>query len=206
MKERSPKPQSLAKQIVASARGGTPAGRNRAEGPSRPAGAPPDWPETCGTFDIRIDGNGVWRYQGSPIGRIALVKLFATVLRRDADGGYWLVTPAEAGRIEVEDVPFTAVELSATGSGTSQVITLRTNVDDIVTVDAEHPIRVAHDPESGEPRPYVLVRDGLEARLLRPVFYHLVELGVEEGRGDDQIYGVWSCGHFFPLGRLEDGA
>lgn len=206
MKERSPKPQSLAKQIVASAQGRPAAGRNRAKRPSRPAGVPRDWPETCGAFDIRIDGDGVWHYQGSPIGRIALVKLFATVLRRDAEGGYWLVTPAEAGRIEVEDVPFTAVELSATGSGASQTITLRTNVDDIVTVDAEHPIRVEHDPESGEPRPYVLVRDGLEARLLRPVYYHLVELGVEEGSGDDQIYGVWSGGHFFPLGELKGGA
>src|SRR5215510_380036 len=129
----------------------------------------------CGEIDIRIGRDGTWFYHGSPIGRKPLVKLFASVLRREGDD-YWLVTPAERGRINVDDVPFTAVEVNATGSGRSQSLIFRTNLDDDVTADARHPIRVASVPDSGEPRPYILVRDHLEARILRPVFYELVEL------------------------------
>jgi len=131
-----------------------------------------------------------------------LVRLFSTVLRREGDG-YWLVTPAERGRITVEDVPFIAVELTREGEGASQSLTLRTNIDQSVTIDANHPLRVETDAASGEPRPYVMIRDGLEARLARPVFYELVELGCEERVGDATLYGIWSKGTFFPLGRLD---
>lgn len=156
----------------------------------------------CGDLDMRIARDGTWFYRGSAIHRKPLVRLFSTVLRREDDGEYWLVTPAERGRVEVEDAPFTAVELMASGRGRGQVLRFRTNVDDEVTVDADHPIRVAHKPGSGEPRPYVLVRSGLEALILRPVFYHLVELAVSStGNGQDAPaqLGVWSSDRFFPL-------
>jgi hypothetical protein len=156
---------------------------------------------SCGDFDMRIARDGTWFYRGSPIGRKPLVKLFSTVLRRE-DGEFWLVTPVERGRILVDDAPFVAVEVNAVGQDRDQRLTFRTNVDDEVTVDAEHPIRVDHDPESGQPRPYVTVRHGLEARILRPVYYHLVELGAfAEIDGAEQL-GVWSAGQFFPLGRV----
>jgi hypothetical protein len=195
MSKASPSADDLAKQIAVA---GVPSD-GRIAAPAAPA---------CGRFDIRIGRDGTWYYQGSPIGRIALVKLFATVLKRDAQGDHWLITPAEQGRIEVEDAPFVAVELSVVGSGPDQALTLRTNLDEIVTVDADHPLRVEHDPVSGEPAPYVVVRDGLEARLSRPVYYELVELGLERQVGDDHLYGVWSRGGFFSLGRVaeDDGA
>jgi len=162
----------------------------------------------CGDLDMRIDRNGVWHYHGSPIGRKELVRLFSTVLRRDEAGDYWLITPAEVARIEVEDAPFQAVELSLRGSGADQVISFRTNVDHIVTVDADHPIRVDFDPETGDPTPYVVLDGGLEARISRSVYYELVSLGQEkkgqEVKGDgEKSFGVWSTGHFFALGKLE---
>lgn len=157
------------------------------------------FPDLCGDFNMRIDRNGTWYYRGSPIGRAALVKLFATVLRRDEEGAFWLTTPVENGRIEVEDAPFIAVEIIADGAGPSQVIRFRTNVDDIVTLDAAHPLRVEEDSATGEPRPYIHVRKGLEARIARAVFYHLVERGESS---EDGIFGVWSSGQFFALGSL----
>jgi hypothetical protein len=157
-------------------------------------------PPICGDFNMRIDRNGTWFYQGSPIGRPALVKLFSTVLRRDADGLFWLTTPVENGRIEVEDAPFIAVEALVEGESRSRTIKFRTNVDDIVPLDAEHPLRVAFDP-TGEPRPYINVRGGLEARLNRAVYYQLVDMG-EPADDDGTIFGVWSSGQFFALGKL----
>lgn len=160
-------------------------------------------PVLCGDLGLRIDRNGTWYYQNSPIGRKELVRLFASVLQRGEDGGYWLVTPAERGRVEVEDAPFLAVELTVTGRGGDQILTLRTNIDETVTIDSEHPLRVAVNPETGEPSPYVTIRPGLEARVARSVYYELVGLGVEERSGSDHIYGIWSKGAFFPLGRLD---
>jgi len=198
MTERSPSLAHLAKQFAASGRGSKarPAGEN-----SLDSAAPED---QCGDFGMRIARDGTWFYHGSPIGRKRLVKLFATVLSRDDEGVYWLATPVERGRIEVEDAPFVAVRLSVTGRGRDQVLTMETNLDDIVAVDAQHPIRVEHDPETGEPSPYVLVRDRLEARINRAVYYELVDLGVEHAVGNDHLYGVWSSGIFFPLGRLTE--
>ena len=157
---------------------------------------------SCGDFDMRIARDGTWFYRGSPIGRKPLVKLFSTVLRRE-NGEFWLVTPVERGRILVDDAPFVAVEVDAMGEGAERRLTFRTNVDDVVTADAEHPIRVDHDPASGEPSPYITVRDGLEARILRPVYYHLVEMGEFAVRDGEEQLGVWSCGRFFPLGRVD---
>jgi uncharacterized protein len=157
-------------------------------------------PRDLGDLEIRIARDGTWFYRGSPIGRPALVKLFASVLRREPDGGYRLVTPAERGRIEVEDVPFLAVALTVAGDGREQQLIFRTNLDDIVTAGPDHPLRV-ETAASGEPAPYILIRDRLEARIARPVFYDLVELGREERVGDTAQFGVWSGGSFFPLGE-----
>lgn len=163
---------------------------------------PPRLPVDCGDLNMRIGRDGTWYYHNSPIGRLSLVKLFATVLRRDERGQYWLVTPAERGRIEVEDAPFVAVELDVRGEGRSQELVFRTNLDEIVVADREHPLRVENRIEGG-PHPYLSVRNGLEARLARPVFYRLVELGCEERIAGAAVFGTWSKEAFFPLGTIE---
>ena len=161
-------------------------------------------PMLCGDIDMRIDRNGVWYYHGSPIGRQELVKLFASVLKRDESGDFWLITPVEKARIQVEDAPFLAVELFTEGSGADQKLTIRTNIDEIVTIDTEHPLEVEFDPETREPAPYVTLRSGIRARLTRSVYYELVELGDEATHNQEALYGVSSYGTFFPLGRLQD--
>lgn len=158
--------------------------------------------EGCGDFDIRIARDGTWFYRGSPIGRKPLVKLFSTVIQRDEAGDYWLATPVERGRIEVEDAPFTAVEAELDGSGRSQVLKFRSNVDDWVEAGPDHPIRVVEDPATGEPSPYILIRDNLEALILRPVFYRLVAQAVEHRQDGADYLGLWSKDTFFPLGKL----
>jgi hypothetical protein len=161
-------------------------------------------PTDCGEFGIHIARDGVWWHDGSPIMRMPLVRLFASVLRRDDAGAYWLVTPAERGRVTVEDAPFTAVELTVAGAGREQVLTFRTNLDDRLSAGDDHPLRVVTDHVTGAPSPYILVRDGLEARLTRAVFYELVEIGREEEVGQSTAFGVWSQGRFFPLGTLDE--
>ena len=152
---------------------------------------------------MRIARDGTWFYRGSPINRLPLVKLFASVLRREADGGYWLVTPAERGRIVVEDVPFIAVALDMQGEGRDQRLIFRTNLDEIVTAGPDHPLRI-EEAADGTPTPYILVRPGLEARIARAVFYDLVELGREEPIDGETQFGVWSGGVFFRLGDIGD--
>jgi hypothetical protein len=154
-------------------------------------------PEACGESDIRIARDGAWFYHGSPITRKPLVRLFASVLRRNSDGTYWLVTPAERVQIRVDDAPFVAVGLDVTGEGRNARLAFTTNVEDTVTAGPDHPIRVAFDPRTGEPTPYVTVRDRLEALIARPVYYELVSLGEERGGQ----FGVWSDGQFFSLGE-----
>lgn len=159
----------------------------------------------CGDIDMRIDINGVWHYQGSPINRHALVKLFSTVVRRDADGQYWLITPAEMARINVEDAPFLAVEIDVTHDNGVKCLRFRTNVDKWVTADATHPIRVITDAETGEPRPYVqLTEDGTEARIIRSVFYELAELAFEADINGEQMLCIESDGAHFELGALTE--
>ncbi len=182
-----------------------PSGDDRKIGLSSPSDQPSgsEALPSCGDFDIRIARDGTWFHQGSPIGRQGLVRLFASVLRREADGEFWLVTPVERGPVIIDDAPFVAVELVASGAGSSQVLRFRTNIDDWVEADAAHPIRVAHAPGSGEPSPYILVRDRLEALIARSVYYHLVELAVEREAGGGTVLGVWSKEAFFPLGNSE---
>ncbi len=182
-----------------------PSGDDRKIGLSTPSDQPSgaDTLPKCGDFDIRIARDGTWFHQGSPIGRKRLVRLFASVLRREADGGFWLVTPVERGQVIVDDAPFVAVELDVSGEGSSQILRFRTNIDDWVEADAAHPIRVVLAPDSGEPSPYILVRDRLEALIARSVYYHLAELAVESEQGGEAVLGVWSKETFFPLGNLE---
>ncbi|TDJ37915.1 MAG: DUF1285 domain-containing protein [Gammaproteobacteria bacterium] len=157
-------------------------------------GLPPveTWqPDREGSSEMRIDAQGRWFHQGGQIKREALVRVFSTILRREADH-YFLVTPVEKLSIEVEDAPFLVVGMDVRGAGESQEIVFATHTDDLVIANAEHPIRVAEGPEV---RPYVEVRAGLEALINRPVYYRLAELAVETPDG----YGVWSGGVFFLL-------
>jgi hypothetical protein len=158
-------------------------------------------PVDFGHYDMRIARDGSWYYRGSRIDRKPLVTLFSSVLRRDADGSFWLVTPVEKGRIDVEDAPFVGVELFVADAGAEQTLSVRTNVDEIVTIDASHPLRVVHDAATGEPAPYLTIRDGLDALLVRSVYYELAELG--EARPDGS-FGVWSGGTFFVLGAIDE--
>lgn len=153
-----------------------------------------------GSGEISIARDGTWYHEGRAIRRRGLVKLFATALRREGDGVYRLRTPVEAVRVHVEDAPFVAEEMARAGAGRSQVLRFRTNVDQWVEAGPDHPLRVESSPETDEPRPYILIRDGLEALLVRSVFYALVELAEPAGRGGEEVLGVWSHGMFFPLG------
>ncbi len=186
---RQPDPSALADQLI------------------RPReGLPPvhAWdPPFCGDMDLRIARDGSWHYLGTPIGRQALVRLFSTVLRRDADDHYYLVTPVEKVRIRVDDAPFVAVALEVDGEGEAQCLTFVTNVGDRVTADAAHPLRV-ETSEDGEPAPYLRVRDRLDALVSRAVFFELAELGHARAADAGIEFGVWSSGCFFSLGRLDE--
>jgi len=154
-------------------------------------------PDHCGEIDIRIARDGLWFHDGTPIGRLQLVRLFSTVLRRDPDG-FHLVTPVEKLKIKVDDAPFTAIRVEAKDG----VLRFITNVGDRVEAGPEHDLRVEADPSTGEPRPYLHVRAGLEALVIRPVFYELVSLGsAHDGR-----LRIASNGRWFDLGPLEAGA
>jgi hypothetical protein len=152
-------------------------------------------PAHCGEIDIVIRRDGLWFHEGSPIGREALVRLFSTVLRKDPDG-FHLVTPVEKMRITVEDAPFIAVRVDRDGP----TLRFTTNVGDEVEAGPDNPIRVESEPETGEPRPYLHVRRGLEARLARPVFYELVEMAEERDTAEGPRLGVTSNGAWFPVG------
>jgi len=178
----------------------------------RAKGPPPVhlWnPPYCGDIGMRIAGDGTWFYAGSPIGRKPLVKLFASVLRKDDDGRTYLVTPAEKVLVTVEDAPFMAVEMEASGAGRERALRLRTNVDDWLACGPEHPLRFGRDPRTGGPKPYVLVRGRLEALFTRALYYDLVAMaGVETVHGTEQ-FGIWSGGAFFamaPATALEEAA
>jgi uncharacterized protein len=169
-----------------------------------PKGKPPVhlWnPDFCGDIDMRIARDGTWFYQGSPIGRKPMVKLFSSIIRRD-DDAYFLVTPVEKVGIVVDDAPFVAIDVRVEGSGEAQALFFVTNVDDEVLASAEHPIRVTEDAETHEPSPYVNVRSNLEALIHRNVFYRLVAIAVPRTIEGSDWLGVWSDGVFFPIGPL----
>lgn len=173
--------------------------------PPRTGPRPP--PRECGELPFLIKRDGTWMYRGSPIGRRELVCLFSSVLKREADGSYWLETPAERGVIQVEDVPWMAVEMDWTGCGRDQVLSFRTNVDQVVAAGPDHPIRVRTDVLTNEPTPYVLIRSApglppLEARISRAVYYELVALAVPGAVCGRDVLGVWSQNQFFTLGDM----
>jgi hypothetical protein len=152
-------------------------------------------PTHCGDSEMRIARDGTWFHQGSPIGREAMVRLFSTVLRREADGSFVLVTPAEKLTIAVEDAPFVARSVKSEGEGRERSLIFQLNTGDLVTVDSDHPIAL-RPGEDGEMRPYLAVRGGLEALIARSVYYELANLAIEEA-GDP--VGLWSGGTFFPF-------
>lgn len=155
-------------------------------------------PPFCGDLDIQIKRDGTWFYLGTPIGRFELVKLFSSILRKDGDQ-YFLVTPVEKVGITVDDAPFVAQDFDVSGQGTEQVLTFHTHVGDTAIAGPDHPIRVERDKETGEPSPYVLIRANLEALIDRKSFYRLVDIGAHHEVDDQQWFGLWSSGTFFPI-------
>ena len=160
-------------------------------------------PPYCGDIGLEILRDGTWAYQNSPIGRKPLVKLFARVLRKDADGRTYLVTPVEKIDVKVADAPFHAVEMEVRSEGSAQTLIFRTNVDDIVTCDAAHPLRFELEPASGGLKPYLTVRGRLEALVTRALYQDLVALAVEDEKAPDHL-GLWSGGTFFRLAAKSD--
>ena len=167
--------------------------------PSRPVER---WnPPFCGEIDMRIAADGTWFYRGSPIGRDALVRLFASILRREPDGRHVLVTPVEKVGIVVEDAPFMAVEVASDGEGAERVLTFRTNVGDIIAAGPDHPLRFQTESGTNGLKPYVLVRGALEALATRALQSELVALaGEHRGR-----LGLWSGGAFFAFPESAHG-
>jgi hypothetical protein len=163
-------------------------------------------PPFCGDLDMRIAADGTWYYLKTPIGRHALVKLFASVLKRE-DDNYYLVTPVEKCGIVVEDAPFLAVELNVEQGERGQVLRFRTNVDDWVACGPGHALRFEPEDGTGGLKPYLHVRRDLWAKVTRALFYDLVELGEEREVGGELMFGVASDGEFFtmaPADSLKD--
>ncbi len=192
--------------------GQTTAGLDAIAGVARAAagrGPPPVhlWnPPFCGDLDMRIAADGTWYYLKTPIGRHAMVKLFASVLKREGDS-YYLVTPVEKCGIVVDDAPFLAVELKVEQGEHGQVLLFRTNVDDWVTCGPGHALRFEPEEGTGGLKPYLHVRRDLWAKVTRVLFYDLVELGEERDVAGDRMFGVASGGEFFamaPADSLKD--
>jgi hypothetical protein len=172
-----------------------------AVGQAAAKGAPPVhlWnPPFCGDLDMRIAADGIWYYYGTPIGRPALVKLFASVLKRE-DDRYYLVTPVEKCGIVVEDAPFLAVELKIEAQASQRILHFRTNVDDWVVCGPQHALRFEPEPQPGGLKPYLHVRANLWAKVTRALLYDLVELGEERDVGGQRMFGVASGGEFFAM-------
>ena len=156
-------------------------------------------PDFSGELDMHIARDGTWYYEGGPITRLALAQLFSGILRREEDGRYYLITPVEKWAIRVDDAPFVAVRMEVEGQGTEQLLRFFTSLEHEVVAGADRPISVTVDPHTGEPSPYVLLRDNLQALIHRNVFYQLVELAQEQEVAGQLRMGVWSDGRFFPI-------
>jgi uncharacterized protein len=169
--------------------------------PRENKGLPPveRWnPPFCGDIDMRIGADGTWFYQKTPIGRPALVKLFASVLKREGDK-YFLVTPVEKVGIVVDDVPFLAVEMHVSDDNTGRILQFRTNVDDWISVGPGHTLRFELQPRTGGLKPYLHVRRDLWAKVTRALFYDLVGMGEERDVDGETMFGVLSQGEFFAM-------
>lgn len=158
-------------------------------------------PELSGDMDLRVSRDGEWIHKGEPISREAIVKLFSTILRREEDGHYYLVTPVEKWRIQVEDTPLLAHSLTVEGSGEQQIMKLTTNVGETIEVGEEHPLEVGSYEESDQPRPIVRVRHGVDARLVTAAYYDLAEHVVEQTVDGKPVLGVFSHGNFYKIGQ-----
>ena len=159
-----------------------------------------EWePEATGHSEMRIAADGRWFHQGSPIARPAMVRAFSTLLRLEQDNSFALVTPYQKLTIEVEDAPFVAVDVESEGAGQDRRLGFRLNTDHLVVADERHELSFSADPD--DPRPYLHVRDGLEAVCARTVYYRLAEMAIEEA-GDP--FGLWSEGAFFPVPLTEE--
>lgn len=161
-------------------------------------------PPDCGAIDMRIAADGTWFYLGTPIGRMPLVRLFSTVLRKDEDGKTYLVTPVEKIEIAVEDAPFLAVEMHVTNRGPDQVLTFRTNVGDVVEAGPEHRLRFEQEEDSDGLKPYLHVRGRLEALVTRALMYDLVELGETVEVDGHEVFAVRSGGETFAVMPTSD--
>ncbi len=159
-------------------------------------------PPFCGDIDMRIATDGTWYYLKTPIGRPALVKLFASVLKRE-DDKYFLVTPVEKVGIVVEDAPFLAVEMNTEETPDGPALNFRTNVDDWVRCDGAHPLRFEPEAGTGGLKPYLFIRRDLWAKVTRPLFYELVDRGEEREVDGETMFGVASAGVFFAMARAD---
>jgi hypothetical protein len=169
--------------------------------PRENKGLPPveRWnPPFCGDIDMRIGADGTWFYQKTPIGRAALVKLFASVLKREGDK-YFLVTPVEKVGIVVDDAPFLAVEMNSSVGNEGRILQFRTNVDDWISAGPGHALRFEPQPKTGGLKPYLHIRRDLWAKVTRALFYDLVALGEERDVGGKAMFGVFSQGEFFAM-------
>ncbi|MGI9464793.1 MAG: DUF1285 domain-containing protein [Aestuariivirgaceae bacterium] len=160
-------------------------------------------PDTCRDIDMRIDCDGAWHYMGSPITRQRMVRLFSTILRRDDDERYYLVSPVEKCGITVDDVPFVVIDMQVSDRGPQQQLRFTTNVGDETTASTERPLRFVAG-SAGEHIPYVFVRDRLEARIGRAVYYDLIDRGLVQRHEDADWFGVWSGGQFWPIALASD--
>jgi uncharacterized protein len=180
-------------RLMAALGSGLPAG----SGSARPLPPVERWnPPFCGDIDMRIARDGTWFYMGTPIGRPALVKLFSSVLKLEAEK-FFLVTPVEKVGITVEDAPFQAVEMACESTRDARSLMFRTNVDEFVSVDANHGLRFAVEKDGGL-KPYLHVRRGLEARLTRSLTYDLIALGEVRDVAGAAMFGVMAGGQFWP--------
>lgn len=159
-------------------------------------------PELSGEMDLRVTRDGHWIHKGEPLGREAIVRLFSTILRREDDGEYYLLTPVEKWRIQVEDTPLLAHSFEVEGAGAEQVIKLTTNVGETLEVGAEHPLEVGSYDDSGQPRPIIRVRHGVDARLTTAAYYDLAEHVIEHSIDGNVVLGVFSHGNFY---KIEQG-
>ena len=159
-------------------------------------------PAFCGEIDMRIAADGTWFYQGTPIGRPALVKLFASILKREGEK-YFLVTPVEKCGITVDDAPFMAVELRIDDGAAGRQLCFRTNVDDWVACRPDHPLRFEPEATTGGLKPYLHIRRDLWAKVTRAVFYDLVDLGEAREVAGTLMFGVASAGQFYAMARAD---
>ncbi len=156
-------------------------------------------PDFSGELDMHIARDGTWYHEGGPITRLTLAQLFSGILRLEEDGRYYLITPVEKWAIRVDDAPFVAVRMEVQGQGAEQQLRFFTSLEHEVVAGADHPLSVNVDPDTGEPSPYVLLRDNLQALIHRNVFYEIVGLAQEQEVAGQLRTGVWSSGLFFPI-------